>query len=227
MGIAGSLLSGFGRSVRSRLPIAALATGIVMMMARPSAAGPITGRSWDGTPPGTLADLSGQTDYMFGRSAFSAGVYSVTWLGGVTAWRDFTTIGAGDQVLFNPGRVDNGTTRTITMTDPWTLWGTTPDLDHAESTGQQWAFANVSDDMWLWGMEDIRMGYCDCDYQDAYGMLTRVGDLPSTLGTASLPLGTLSSDVGDTAVAVIPEPATIGLVALVLAGLASRRWTSR
>jgi hypothetical protein len=225
MGIAGGLLSGFGRSVRSCLPIAALAAGIVLL-ARPCAAGPITAISWDG-PAMTLADLSGQTDFMFGRSAFSAGVYKMTWLGGITAWRDFTTIGAGGRVLFNPGRVDNGTTRTITMTDPWTLWGTTPDLNHAESTGQQWAFANVAADTWLWGMEDIRMGSCDCDYQDAYGLLTRVVDLPSTLGTASLPLGTPSSDVGDTAVWAIPEPATLGLVALVLAGLASRRWTPR
>jgi hypothetical protein len=196
-----------------------------MLVARPCAAGPITGKSWDGTPPGTLADLSGQTDFMFGKSAFSAGIYSVTWLGGVTSWRNGTTIGASDQVLFDPGPIEAGTTRTISMTDPWTLWGTTPDLDHAESTGQQWAFANVSDDTWLWGMEDILMGYCDCDYQDAYGMLTRVGDVTQTLATTSFQQETpiVLTDAGDTAVAVIPEPATLILLALGVAGLAARR----
>jgi hypothetical protein len=159
---------------------------------------------------------------MFGAPAFSAGVYSVTWGGGVTAWRNLTTIGAGAQVLFDPGPVDAGTTRTITMTDPWALWATTPDLSHADSTGQQWAFAPVSDDTWIWGLEDMLVGHCDCDYQDAYGTVTRVGNASSPLTAASEP--PLATRVQDSAVAAIPEPATIGLVAL---GLAALAWLAR
>jgi hypothetical protein len=228
MGIVESKPSRAGRS--AQLLFAALAA--VIVVARPSAAGPITGKSWDGPLPGTLAEISGQADFMFGAPAFSAGVYAITWGGGVTAWRNWTTIGAGDQVLFDPGPMEPGTTHTITMADPWTLWGTTPDLAHAESTGDQWAFVAVSDDTWIWGLEDMLMGHCDCDYQDAYGVLTLIGGGSSTLGAASLPPLTqaespLATDVQDSAVAVIPEPATVGLVALGLAGLVWRRRASR
>jgi hypothetical protein len=230
-------------SVAGKFSAAAFA--VVMLLARPCAAGPITAKSWDG-PAGTLADLSGQTDFMFGRPTFSAGVYSVTWLGGMTAWRDVTTIGAGGQVLFDAGIVIPGATRTITMTDEWTLWATTPDLTHADSTGDQWAFASVVADTWIWGLEDMLVGRCDCDYQDAYGTLTRIGDLAPPFGAVNPPLGAVSpplgassfppepltdplspADVGDAAIAVVPEPATIGFIALGLAALAARRKRKR
>jgi len=223
-------------SVAGKFSAAAFA--VVMLLARPCAAGPITAKSWDG-PAGTLADLSGQTDFMFGRPTFSAGVYSVTWLGGLTAWRDVTTVGAGGQTLFDPGIVIPGATRTFTMADPWTLWATTPDLTQADSTGDQWAFASVAADTWIWGLEDMLMGRCDCDYQDAYGTLTRLGDVAPPLGAVIPPLGAASfppetltdplspADLRDTAIPVIPEPATFGLIALGLAALAARRKRKR
>ena len=173
-----------GRSVRW-LPALALAAAIVFP--RTSAAGPITGLSWDGSPPGTLADLSGQASFSFGLPTFGTGVYEITWFGGVTAWRGLTTIGAGDEVLFDPGYVGAGTQRTITKTDPWTMWATTPDLQHADSTGAQWAFTPMGAQRWFWGLEDIALGRCDCDYQDAFGMLARIGDVPISLIITSDP----------------------------------------
>jgi hypothetical protein len=220
----------------------ALALAAIAAWPRPAVAGPITGSSWDGTPPGTLADISGQSNFSFGLAPFSAGVYEVTWFGGVSAWRNFTTIGTGDHVLFDPGYIAQGTQQTITMTSSWTMWATTPDLLRAESTGGQWAFASVGPQSWAWGLEDIALGRCDCDYQDAYGLLARVGDVPlppPTItggetdpgdpggpggpGGPQDPPGPLDPPTTVEVVTPVPEPGTIALVAIGLAGLGARR----
>jgi len=209
-----------------------LALGVVGLLLCPrlAAAGSITGSSWDGAPPGTLADVFGESSFSFGLAAFAPGVYEVTWLGGITRWRGLTTIGAGDETLFDPGYVAAGTARTIAMVDAWTMWATTPALLHAESTGVQWAFAMLGDSKWAWGLEDIAIGRCDCDFQDAYGTLARVGDTPPPMSVISaaeaLATPTPTPDpptiVGDAAVTAVPEPGTMALVSIGLAGVGAR-----
>ena len=126
------------------------------------------------------------------------------------------------------------------MTDPWTMWATTPDLSRAESTGGQWAFASIGAERWAWGLEDIALGRCDCDYQDAYGMLARIGDAPPRIitsdphdglqdlpgwpGDPPSPLGPPRTiEGGGDVVTAVPEPGTIALVAIGLASLGARR----
>jgi hypothetical protein len=200
-----------------------IALAVIACLASPAAAGSITGISWDGSPPGTLADISGQTDFSFGLSAFTSGVYQVTWLGGVTAWRDETTIGATGQTLFDPGAIATGTTDTITMTSPWTLWATTPDLAFAESTGAQWAFATLGADSWLWGLEDMTLGRSDADYQDAYGTLTRLGDVPMPPPTPTVVSDQTLEPVLEPVPEPVPEPATVSLVAMGIVALVAAK----
>ena len=186
-----------------------VAAALIAGSARPSMASAIMGLSWDGSPPGTLEDISGRSDFSLGVSPFAAGVYQLTWLGGVTAWRDETTIGAGDQTVFNPGPIATGTTQTLTMTSSWSLWATTPDLSFADSTGPQWAVAPVDSNTWLWGLEDIALGHSDADYQDAFGTVTRLDPVPPPPPPV----------VDDNNLVPVPEPATVGLMAVGLLAL--------
>ena len=241
-----------GGTVRCGRWLPALALAAIAVFPRPVAAGPIMGTSWDGPSPGTLADISGQSNFSFGLAAFAPGVYAVTWFGGVSGWRNFTTIGAGDQTLFDSGYIAPGTQQTVTMTDSWTMWATTPDLSRAESTGGQWAFTSIGPQQWAWGLEDIALGRCDCDYQDAYGMLARIGDVTAALdvtsdshdglqdsrGALQNPPGGSQDPPGgpqdpptpldhprtvDDVPTPVPEPGTIALVVIGLASLGARR----
>lgn len=168
----------------------------------PAMAAPIAGISWDGHPPGTLADLTGETDYEFGHDAFGAGTWEVTWLGGVTAWRDRTIVGANERTLFAPGAVAAGTLLTLEMAAPWAFWAVTPSIA-ADSRSSQWAFALLSPNLWLWGLEDIALGRCDCDWQDAYGTLRYVPDEPPPTTP-------------------VPEPGTLVLLSVGLIAIARR-----
>jgi len=206
----GRVRTGGGRSVWLR---AVFAAAFMIGSARTSEAGAIMGISWDGSPPGTLEDITGRADFSLGVEAFASGVYQVTWLGGVTAWRDETTIGAGSQTVFDPGEIASGTSETLTMTSPWSLWATTPDLSFADSTGPQWAMASLDSESWLWGLEDIALGHSDADYQDAYGTLTRLGDVPPP----PIPPTIVSSET----LVPVPEPGTVGLMAIGLVALAA------
>jgi hypothetical protein len=192
---------------------AAFAAAFVVGLARPSAAGAIMGVSWDGSPPGTLEDITGRSDFSLGVEAFASGVYQVTWLGGVTAWRDETTIGAGNQTVFDPGDIASATSETLTMTSSWSLWATTPDLSFADSTGPQWAIASLDSESWLWGLEDIVLGRSDADYQDAYGTLTRIGAVPQPEPSPTV--------VSSETIVPIPEPGTVSLIAIGLLALAA------
>jgi hypothetical protein len=204
----GRVRTGGRRSVWLR---AVFAVTVIVGVARPSAAGAIMGISWDGSPPGTLADITGRSDFSLGVDPFVSGVYQVTWLGGVTAWRDQTTIGAGTQTVFNPGEIASGTSETLTMTSSWSMWATTPDLSFADSTGPQWAIASLDSESWLWGLEDIALGHSDADYQDAYGTLTRLGSVPTPPPPPAV--------VSDETLVPVPEPATVNLVAIGIVAL--------
>ncbi len=184
----------------------ALAAVLCLVIARAAAADPIQGVSWDGHPPGTLADITSINDFDFGREAFAAGEWTITWSGGITAWRDRTTIGlitaiGAEGVLFQPGKIASGTSYTFDVSDSWMLWAATPSLSKATSAGGQWVFASLGGGLWLWGLEDILLGQCDCDWQDAYGTLRfHPADEP----------------------APVPEPATLGLVSMGLLWAARR-----
>ncbi len=176
-----------------RSPALAL-TFVCSLAALPAAASPLIGTSWDGPSPGTLADITNTNDFAFGLPTFGAGQYEIRWDGGITAWRDFTTIGYNDgsrTALFNPGTIASDTTLTFTANDSWTLWADTPSLSNADSTGEQWAFAQTGANAWVWGLEDIQIGYADGDWQDAFGALRLVSPLPTVVSsetTSSLPL---------------------------------------
>ena len=183
----------------------------------------ITGLSWDGSPPGRLPSR-GVMGFSFRPADVAAGVNQAVLVDGSPP-RGRTTIGAGDEVLFDPGYVAAGTQRTITKTESWTMWATTPALLHAESTGMQWAFTPMEPQRWAWGLEDIAIGRCDCDYQDAYGLLVRIGDASpvTALGLLTPPTTSDLSTVVDDSLTAVPEPGTIALVTIGLAGLGARR----
>ena len=172
-----------------------------------ASASPLIGTSWDGNPPGTLADIAGCDDFSFGLPKFAAGQYQITWGGSFTIWRDLTTIGYDDGVqttVFNPGWIIPTTTRTISADAPWTLWADTPSVTDAQSTGPQWAFDQISDNEWIWGLEDIQLGLADGDWNDAFGTLQFIAPLT--------PPVTVDDTPTTTDLPSVPEPSTYVLI---------------
>ncbi len=112
------------------------------------------GDSWDGQPPGTVADLFGVGGWASGL-VFGAGSYDFVVLGGITA----------------------DTTDTLAVEDTpdgWYAIGTSRDLPGGSpSYGPQWAWYQVTVNAWLWGWEDLTLDISDHDYQDRFGTLTR------------------------------------------------------
>ncbi len=193
---------------------------LLLTLSRPSWATAITGVSYDGNPPGNLSQITGVEDFLIGHDPFPSGIWQITWDGGITGWRDSTTISALDMIsedwLFTPGDVTVPSV-VFTMLSDWVLSAQTPSLfEHsawAQSPGPQWAFWSTPDGAFHWALEDIALDsqepVSDRDYQDAYGTLT---NLTATLQDAPLaPLAT-------------PEPSSVGLVCVPLAWILRRVW---
>lgn len=136
-----------------------------------AAASPVIfGSSWDGSPPGTVADLFGVGGWTSGLT-FPSGAYVFLVLGGVTS--------------------DTTDTLEIESTAAgWSVTGTSRDLPGgARSDGPQWAWHQVTPNFWVWGWEDLTLSISDRDYQDRFGTLTLVGDVtPQCINCAPVPV---------------------------------------
>ncbi len=170
-----------------RSSVLTVVLAVSLAAAGAASASPLIGTSWDGSYPGTLADIANCTDFSFGMSQFAAGQYQITWGGAYTAWRDLTTIGYNDgrqTTLFNPGSIATGTSVTFTANGTWDLFANTPSLSNASSTGAQWAFDQTGANEWMWGLEDIQLGQADGDWQDAFGTLKLIA--PATVVSSEI-----------------------------------------
>jgi hypothetical protein len=176
---------------------------LVLCLASPAYATPF-GHSWDGNPPGTVANLLGGDDWSLGWN-FDPGDYSLTVLGGITA-------DTSDRLEVRS-----------TATD-WSITGWSQSLNSgASSTGSQWVWRQTSATTWLWGWEDILLGLSDADFQDRYGMLT-LNDppiiIPTCLDCDPTPHCVIACDDPTP----VPEPSTL---VLLIGGLYVQVWTLR
>jgi hypothetical protein len=182
---------------------AALLVALVLV-AVPAFATPICGRSWDGDPPGNLVDLTGIPEYQwsFGTGLFLAGDYTITLEGSYTSWKGFDYIDVLGDLLI-PTNPVIGMARNFTVNQPFALTATSLSVFDAPSTGEQWAFKELTNNVWRWQLEDIKVGLGDQDYQDLYGYLVYHPPVTREIERVD----------------PVPEPTTISLLILGTAGL--------
>jgi hypothetical protein len=177
------------------------------LLAVPASATPVFGPSWD-DPSSTLVDLTGipADDWSLGTDPFLAGDYTITLEGSYTAWKGSDYISVLGDVLI-PTNPTVGMTRNFTVSQPFALTVTSLSVVDAPSTGEQWAFNQVENNVWRWQVEDIKIGVGDQDYQDLYGYLIYH------------PTATRHIERVDP----VPEPTTMSLLALGAAALVAYR----
>jgi len=195
-----------------QLVLSAVLTG---MVASPVLATPFAVPSWDGNPPsgpGDLRILSGIYGWEFGAAPFSAGEWEFEFIDAYAGWRGETTVrDSMGSVLLPPGPFAPFTIRR-TYDAPWWMLATSPSIVDAPSTGVQWAWYADTATSFLCGLEDIRDGEGDGDYQDVRCRVTLV-DVPPTVPKEP-----------PVEIPSVPEPRTLVLVGLGLGVMCVRRW---
>lgn len=123
--------------------------------------GLISLRSWDGTPPGTLEQITGLT-YRSWDEDLPAGTYLIHLDGRHTAFAD--------------DALDQPTDRVVTFARPWHLTAYSRDLGPV--TRRQFVISDPPPGtafVWHWGFEDLDLAkWSDADYQDLYGTITHI-----------------------------------------------------
>jgi hypothetical protein len=189
-----------------RFSVGAATAMAVLCLAASAAATPVTfGVSWDGKPPGTLSDVTGLHDFDLDQPAFVAGTWTITELGGYTAWWNLNEVGVSDVVLCD-GTCTVVASQTLVLPAAWRLWATTPSY----TLGHQFVWQQVGATTWTWGLEDITLAQSDADYQDVFGTVTFVGD-PKCPDCVINPVD------------VVPEPNLLLVTGLLTAGLVRLR----
>jgi hypothetical protein len=189
-------------------------------------ASPVTfGTSWDGTPPGTFADITGAADIVSGHPDFAAGTYLIEIDGGTSALYGQDTLGfEGDSVcavsavgcvLGKPGANQPPTVLQVYLDRPWHLWGWSPPLGKVLSTGPQFAFTQVDANTWRWGFEDLSLTTGDADFQDVWGKVTFLHGIDPPLDPTPTPTAFSAQPV--------PESSTWLLVGVGLLGVCLSR----
>ena len=181
---------------------------LLLAFAVPATASPVTfGTSWDGTPPGTFADIVGAVPEL-GHPDFAAGMWRIGLEPGRTIWGALDTVGfEGDTFCAAAAQPCTlaGPLTQVYLDRPWHLWATTPSYTHQLSIGDQFAFVQTSPTTWRIGLEDITVNRGDNDYQDVLLTLEYLGP------------GGLTPTPQTSAPAPVPEPFTLVLIGGALA----------
>jgi len=178
---------------------------LMFCCAAPVSAASVTfGASWDGNPPGTLADIFELPGAEAGAPDFIAGNWIITVDGGFSALVDQDIVGfEGDSFCAHVAQpctlqhayvspashAAQSTVLQVYMDRPWHLTGWSPNVGHVTSNGSQFAIAQTGPTTWTWGFEDLRAG--DWDFNDIYGTLRylgpRVDPIPPSIPAAPVP----------------------------------------